>query len=345
MKILKGFCYAFLIVVISALVLIPAYAEVVSPGTDFYYLDEADVLSEATEGEIYFSNRLLEEQCGAQIVVVTIKSTGSISIDDYAYELFNKWGIGDSKENNGFLLLMAIADEDYYAMTGSGMDMKFSSGTIGSYLDKYLEPDFATGDYDIGTQKFFEAVFKRVATIYNADVTVEDGVAAYEADSKTSDAYADDLTISSVPMQRSRNSNGGLVLVVVGLVILLIVLSRRRKRRYARANRSTAGSFVFPFILGRMTGSNRRRSIFTPFINIGQHQPHRHSNFHMGGFGNRNTFGGGHGSFGGGRPGGGSSGFGSGRTSGFGGGRSGGFGGARGGGGGSRGGGAGRGRR
>ena len=38
-----------------------AATRVVKPGDDFYYLDTADVLSEATEGEIYFSNVRLYE--------------------------------------------------------------------------------------------------------------------------------------------------------------------------------------------------------------------------------------------------------------------------------------------
>ena len=36
-------------------------ANVVQPGADFYYLDTADVLSEQTEGEIFFCNQLLEK--------------------------------------------------------------------------------------------------------------------------------------------------------------------------------------------------------------------------------------------------------------------------------------------
>ena len=59
-----------------ALACAPALAKVVSPDSDFYYLDKANVLSESLEGEIFFSNKLLYDACGAQIVVVTVPTTG-----------------------------------------------------------------------------------------------------------------------------------------------------------------------------------------------------------------------------------------------------------------------------
>ena len=105
-----------------ALMCAPALAKVVSAGTDFFYLDNANVMSEALEGEIYFCNQLLDKACGAQIVFVTVNSTSPDKIENYAYELFSQWGIGDGEKNNGLLLLMAIDEEQYYAMRGPGLN-------------------------------------------------------------------------------------------------------------------------------------------------------------------------------------------------------------------------------
>ena len=65
MKSNKALRVAFLALVLLALLCAPALAKVVSPGADFYYLDKANVLSEAMEGEIFFSNKLLYDACGA----------------------------------------------------------------------------------------------------------------------------------------------------------------------------------------------------------------------------------------------------------------------------------------
>ena len=179
MRLNKALHIALAVALLLMLCCAPAMAKTVAPGKDFYYLDNANVLSEALEGEIFFSNKLLYDACGAQIVVVTVDTTGREAIDDYAYDLFNSWGIGDAAKDNGFLLLLAIGDEDYYARTGSGIDRNFSASTIKQFYDEYLEADFAAQNYEAGVKKFFEAVFKRIADTYSADVTTAQGVAAY----------------------------------------------------------------------------------------------------------------------------------------------------------------------
>ena len=155
--------------------------EVVSPGYDFYYLDNAGVLSEYLEGEIFFSNQLLFDDCGAQIVIVTIDSTNGMDIEDYSVNLFNKWGIGDKEKNNGFLLLLAIQDDGYYACPGSGLKDELPSIEIQEMLNDWLEPDFAAACYDAGVKKFFETVFLRIADIYNSELTPKEGINAYNA--------------------------------------------------------------------------------------------------------------------------------------------------------------------
>lgn len=233
-----------LTLVLLALLCAPALAKVVSPGPDFYYLDNANVLSEDLKGEIFFANKLLYDACGAQIVVVTVDSTGRDAIDDYAYELFNSWGIGDAAKNNGFLLLLAINDDDYYARTGSGLDRRFSASTIKEYYDNYLERDFAAKRYEAGVRKFFEAVFARIATTYSAEVTTADGIAAYNqymAQNAVGDGfggYTGTRRSSAVNedyrgYQEDDDSGIGfaLVIAVILMIILVVLVSKGRRAR------------------------------------------------------------------------------------------------------------------
>ena len=218
-----------------------ALAKVVSPGTDFYYLDNANVLSEALEGEIFFSNKLLYDACGAQIVVVTVDSTGREAIDDYAYDLFNTWGIGDAAKNNGFLLLLAIGDDDYYARTGSGLDSRFSASTIKEYYDKYLEADFAAGNYEAGVKKFFEAVFERIATTYNAEATTAQGIADYNtyvAQNAAADGYGGyngtrryGATNDDYSDDEDEAIGMAFMVFVVLVIVLVVVMSKGRRAR------------------------------------------------------------------------------------------------------------------
>ena len=91
---------AFTLIIALLLTLLPACAfaatEVVDYTADFYVADYANVLSDEVEGLIVLNNDQLDKACGAQIVVVTIDTTGGANLESYAYTLFNKWGIGSA---------------------------------------------------------------------------------------------------------------------------------------------------------------------------------------------------------------------------------------------------------
>lgn len=297
---------------------------VVSPSDDFYVLDKANVLDADTEGMIVFSNDLLAADCGAQLVVVTVDSTGNEDIADYAYELFNDWGIGDKKAQNGFLLLLAIDDEDYYYLPGTGLDYDMSGGKIRPIIDEYLEPYFAKGDYDEGVSQTFEQLFAKMAKVCGSDATTAQGKKDYEKWLSSDDP--EPITRTGSSSERERRSSGPSFSTIVFIIIVLVLFfgggSRRRRR----------GMPFFPLFFHTIHTHHtppRRGPAPRVHINLGGgHGPRT-------GGGGRATFGSGmnRSSFGGSRPSGGRSSFGGGR-SGFGGGRSGFGGGSRGGGGG-----------
>lgn len=249
-----------------------AAAEVAQPGEEFWYLDEADVLSLDTEGEIFFANQRLYDACGAEIVVVAIDSTDGMAIDDYAYTLFNDWEIGGSKYL-GFLFLMAIEDEDYYAMPGTMMGTYFDSASISDMLQIYVEPDFADGDYDAAARAFFEAMYAETVDKLNLNLSIKDAKADYEAfmeSEKESTVHSQQQTVRTDvhPAGKGGISLGTIILIA----LLLIVLIRTTKRFHRRSavhtpppirftpspsprRRSTASSMMTGYILGRMAGS------------------------------------------------------------------------------------------
>lgn len=249
-----------------------AVAEVVSPSDDFWYLDEAGVLSDATEGEIFFANQRLYEACGAEIVVVAIESTGGMTIDDYAYTLFNQWEIGGNSYR-GMLLLMAIEDDDYYAMPGTAMNSYFDSATLGDMLTTYLEPSFASKNYDQGVKRFFEAVYEKVVDDLNLNLTITDAVSDYNAfllESSSKGAASAHLPDTERESRHGGGISFGTILLIVILLVVLIAATRRfgkRSRRAAyappppppvRPPRRNSMSFPLGFMLGRMTANRPR---------------------------------------------------------------------------------------
>lgn len=336
---------ALFAVLLTLTLLAPAAMAVVPDRPDNrYVLDSAGVLSDQTEKTIIKKNEELFNQCGAEVVIVAVDFLGGQDIDDYAEELFNLWGIGSSERNNGILLVMAIAEDNYYALSGYGIEDYFNGAKFRTLLDDYLEDDFAAGRYDEGALAFFKAVVDELDSYYagQGGVPPEDDSDDYDIGGYyEEDSFFPRLSLVSLIARVI----SVVVRVVIVVVILLVIFAVLRNIGRGGGGGGTRGGGGGGFWQGMFLGSmmnHRRRSYWTP-------PPPPPPGPRPGGFGG---FGGSRspGSFGGPRPG---SGFGGSRSGGFhGGGRVGGgssgrsgFGGHSGGfhgGGGTRGGGAGR---
>ena len=141
-------------------------------------VDDAGVLSDETAAYLDSLNGQLEGACsGAQIGVVTVDYTGSASTEEYALDVFNTWGIGDAKENNGVLILLVMesplyADGDYYLTYGDG----FRNTTLekqASALAQTMEDSFVAKDYDAAVKTCANAVAGTIADIYGVSLEGE----------------------------------------------------------------------------------------------------------------------------------------------------------------------------
>lgn len=181
---MKGFfkrlCAAALTLTVAAVAFAPTVLAVQLPTLpkDQCVMDTAGVLSDETAQYLDSLNGQLEGACsGAQIGVLTVDYTGSASTEEYALNVFNTWGIGDDKENNGVLILLVMesplyADGDYYLTYGDG----FRNTTLekqASALAQTMEDSFVAKDYDSAVKTCADAVAGTIADIYGVSLEGE----------------------------------------------------------------------------------------------------------------------------------------------------------------------------
>ena len=331
-----------------------AAAEIVQPTDQFYVGDYANVINSDTEQYIVAQNEILEEKTGAQVVVVTVDFTGGMDIEDYAYDLFNEWGIGSSEKNNGVLILMVIGEENYWAMQGSGIENVLTSSKLGDLLYDYLEPDFAAADYDAGAKSIFDAVSGELAKYYGVSLTAASSSSSTSGSTgqTTKPASSGSGTTSSGGGGTTQNSNdnnlAGALSTMVGFIVVILILvivisTRSRRGRYYGGYAPRTRYYRDPFRRNADVGRDMRENIppnaYEHDTQDAERDDDHNDHFPFGGAspGGGGMFGSGGGGV--------SRGGGAGRSSGGGfggGGHSSGGGGHSGGGGGSRGGGAGR---
>jgi uncharacterized protein len=98
---------------------------------DKYVNDYANVLEPNVAKEL--RNRLqdLERERGIEGTILTINSiknydTGDKTLEGFATNLFNVWGIGNKERNDGFLILMTIDDRMVRIELGKGYGNEFN---------------------------------------------------------------------------------------------------------------------------------------------------------------------------------------------------------------------------
>ncbi len=135
-------------------------AEAVYPSTRSYVVDEADVLSEEKEKELF--EKLKNFDATAQIAVVTVKTTAPLDEKEYAVNLAQKWGIGDKEEDNGVLFLIVTDDRKLRIEVGQGLEDDITDGRAGMILDRHVVPELKNNNWEAGITKGVDAIIEEV---------------------------------------------------------------------------------------------------------------------------------------------------------------------------------------
>ena len=172
----RKFLIGCLIFIVVCLAIFNKSRAVVSQTSDFYVNDSAGVLDNSLKNYIISTNKSLYSQTGAQIVVVTVNSLDGDAIEDYANKLFRQYGIGDSKKNNGVLILLSIQDRKCRIEVGYGLEGTLTDGKTGRIQDDYMVPYFKNDNWQDGIKNGYNAVLEEVKNEYN--VTINGSVEA-----------------------------------------------------------------------------------------------------------------------------------------------------------------------
>ena len=107
-------------------------------------------------------NKLIKysDTTSTQIVVAIIDSTNGESIGILTPRWAHKWGVGQSKEDNGVFVLLAKNDRKIWISPGYGVEHKLTAGIVGEITRSNIIPRFKEGNYYAGLDHGTNAIFK-----------------------------------------------------------------------------------------------------------------------------------------------------------------------------------------
>ena len=152
--------YLIKVAIISFFVLfwqLPSYAlnvqDIPNPRQIYggWVTDEALILSDEVENHLNKKISRLKSRNGAEIAIVTVDETSSEATPKlFATKLFNYWGIGKDKENNGILLLVSVNEHRIEIETGLGIESIIPNFKIAEIIEQDLTHLFQQDAFDLG---------------------------------------------------------------------------------------------------------------------------------------------------------------------------------------------------
>lgn len=109
--------------------------------------DFAAVLSSGAREQLTSLCAELNTKAHAQLIEVTVHSLENVPIEDFASQLFKKWGIGRKGESRGVLILLAVSDHKYRVEVGYGLEAILPDGKVGSF-GREAVPLLRQNDYE-----------------------------------------------------------------------------------------------------------------------------------------------------------------------------------------------------
>ncbi len=193
--------------------------------------DFAQVLTDMQRKELEQRLVAFNDTTSNQVVVVTVSTLDGYDRAQFAYEIGEKWGVGQEKSDNGVVILIKPKTEnergEAFIAPGYGLEGVLPDAICRRIVDEHMIPHFRNNDY------------------YGGIVAALDIVLPL-ANGEYSEALENNGRLAGIVV----------LLIILFVVILLIVISKNGPRNLNSGNRG--GDFWTGMMIGGMLGGSGR---------------------------------------------------------------------------------------
>lgn len=109
----------------------------------------------------YLEDKLVRysDSTSTQIVLITIASSKGEDLPVLGAKWGHKWGIGQAKEDNGILILLAKEDRRIDISTGYGIEYRMTNRMTEQIINRVIIPQFKKGEFYNGLNAGTDAIF------------------------------------------------------------------------------------------------------------------------------------------------------------------------------------------
>jgi uncharacterized protein len=155
---------ALIVLLVGALWAGAALAAASFPPLTGRVVDQANILSPVTKADLERKLADLEQKSRIQLVVATVPTLDGEEIEPYANGLFRAWKLGEAKENNGALLLVAPKERRVRIEVGYGLEGTLTDAVSSIIISNAIAPRFKAGDFNGGVTRGVDDIITALTT-------------------------------------------------------------------------------------------------------------------------------------------------------------------------------------
>lgn len=201
--------------------------------------DFANVLSDAEQAQL--ENELVQfaQTTSTQIVVVTVSDLDGNDPGNYAFQIGEKWGVGQKDKDNGIVVLVKPKQGNnkgqVFIATGYGLEGILPDAVVNSTVVDYeMIPRFMENDYYGGISNGVKVIMGITQGEYTAE---------------------------QYQQKVEQNKEGGFIPAIIIFILIFVFMMRGRRNRFY----SPGKSLPFWLAMGMLSGSNRSGGSFGNF--------------------------------------------------------------------------------
>ncbi len=127
--------------------------------------DEADLLTPEQEALIAKRLSFARTAYGPHMMVMTVKSLGGQTIDEYSLRMANHLGVGDAERDDGLLVLVAPNERKVRIEVGLGLEASFTDTFCARVIETAIVPQFKTENYPEGIIAAVDAMIAKMKAV------------------------------------------------------------------------------------------------------------------------------------------------------------------------------------
>jgi uncharacterized protein len=194
-------------------------------------VDNAEILKAETRSALSDTLKAHEDRTTDQIAVLTVRTIGSDSIEEYATRVFENWKLGKKGKDNGVLIVVVPDDHKMRIEVGYGLEGTLTDVQSSRIIRNVMTPAFKGGDYDGGVKAGVDAV---IATLEGKATAAADAATSSTSSSTSKMEFIKDEDLPPWPM---RILLGAFIFGVIGLFTWVGVMT------------PSAGWFLYFFLI------------------------------------------------------------------------------------------------